>query len=201
MFVSGQQRHGPFEGRFGLEPVQANGGEFRSSDHLHAQFPVVGLDGFNVAALFIRGFRKDIKGNVLAEHQGIASFVHVGIEGLSFLFAGNQDRFQGARTVEFGMAKGADTGLRLGPFAKTEIIELALKAREFLVLEVFRQDFVLQSLHTEQLNRCAVHGPRDDRRIFRRENRVQVAEEFGDTRAAFGFQWVHIVWKERWLQG
>jgi hypothetical protein len=54
------------------------------------------------------------------------------------------------------VAERADTGLGLGPLAKAKVVELALEAREFVVLEVLGEDVALEPSDTEELDRRAV---------------------------------------------
>jgi len=74
----------------------------------------------------------------------------------SVLLAGDGHRVQTRGPIEAGVAERADTGLGLGPLAKAKVVELALEAREFVVLEVLGEDVALEPSDTEELDRRAV---------------------------------------------
>ena len=84
---------------------------------------------------------------------------------------------------EVVVTEGADTGLRLGPFAETKVVELTLETRKLAVVKVLGQDCTFESLGVRDLKGRAVVSPCQDRLIFVLKDVIEATKEFGYTRA------------------
>lgn len=75
------------------------------------------------------------------------------------------------------VTESAHAGARLGPLAKSEVVELPLEAGELAMLEVLWKDLALESGDVEDLEMGPVHRPRENARVFVLQDIVESSHE------------------------